>query len=92
MDDWEHFCSCQYSIYFEITRIEVLALINRLLVIVSFGYFDIEGLVEAVDFIFHGPAESLNFGFGEPVAMHIAFSLVFGQVFYLIGALANSSP
>lgn len=81
MDDWEHFSGGEDSIDFEITLVEVFALIDGFFVVVSFGNFDIEGFVEPVDFVFHWAAKCINFGFGEPVTVHIAFSFVFGEVF-----------
>ena len=53
MDDWEHFGGGQDSVYFQKTLVEVFALINCLLVVVSLSNLDIERLVEAVDLIFH---------------------------------------
>lgn len=92
MDNREHFCCCKDSVNFQITVIEVFALLYGLFIIVSLGYLDIEGFVEPIDFVFHCSAKCFDFRFREPVAMHIAFSLVFGQVFNLIGSLTNSSP
>ena len=92
MDDWEHFGGRQDSVDFQKTLVEVFAFFDCLLVVVSLCKLDIEGLVEAVDLVFHWAPKCVNFWFCEPVTVHIAFSLVFDEVFELIGGFTNSSP
>lgn len=92
MDYWKHLSCCEDSVDFKKTLIKVFTLFYGLFIVVSFSEFDIEGFVEAIDFVFHGSSKCLDLRFSEPVTMHVASAFIFEKVFKLTGRRSDSSP
>lgn len=92
MNNWEHLSCHEDSINFKEALIEIFSLINCLFIIVSFSEFDIEGFVEAIDFIFHGSAKCIDLRFSHPVAVHVATTFIFEKIFELTSGRSDSSP
>lgn len=92
MNNWEHLSCSKDSIDFKEALIEIFSLLNGLFIIVSFSEFDIEGFVEAVDFVFHGSAKCFDLRFGHPVAVHVASTFIFEEIFELTSGRSDSSP
>lgn len=92
MNNWEHLSCHEDSINFKEALIEIFSLINCLFIIVSFSEFDIEGFVEAIDFIFHGSSKCIDLRFSHPVAVHVATTFIFEKIFELTSGRSDSSP
>jgi len=53
MNYWEHFSCIDDTIYFKVRGIEIFALVNGLLVVISLGEPLVMGLVETINFVLH---------------------------------------
>jgi hypothetical protein len=92
VDDWEGFSGIDDAIDLEVGAVEVLALLDGLLVVVALQQSFGVGLVEPVDFVFHVPAEGIDFWVGEPLSVEVAPPPVFDEVFLLLRILPFSPP
>lgn len=92
MNNREHFGCSEDSVNFKEALIKVFSFFYGLFVIISFSEFNIEGFVEAVDFVFHGSTKGFNLRFGKPVTVHVTSTFIFEKVFKLSSRRSDSSP
>jgi hypothetical protein len=92
VDDGKHFCATDDPINLEVAGVEVDFFLDGLFVVVGVCEALVVGLVEAVDLVLHVFSQPVDFFLGQPLGMEVAPSLVFDEVFLLLGILSISSP
>ena len=92
MNDGEHFCATDDPINLEIAGVKVDFLLDGLLVEVGVCESLVVGLVEAVDLVLHVFSQPVDLILGQPLGMQVTSSLVFDEIFLLLGILSISSP